>query len=93
MNDVEIYFQATMGDHLASVSRMGALSKRGTKYLKHPTRKGEQVGWYGASGECGYFVWEFTPSFVKECLEASKNGRNALSDYISMIENRYFPRM
>ena len=93
MNDVERYFQATMvGLDEANPDRpcrMGVLSERGQKYLKHPAKKGVQVGWYSTN----VAIWEFTPEFVQECFDASNSGRNALTDYMTMIDNRMHPRM
>jgi hypothetical protein len=45
--------------------------------LTHPTREGEIVGCYT------WAEYVFTPGFVKECFEASKDGENALVAYIN----------
>jgi hypothetical protein len=86
VNDLEEFLKATTDGYKYNGPpdpiKMGELptwddgSLRGQP-LMHPARKGEVVGCY---------TWRdyvFTPGFVKECFEASKNGENALVAYIN----------
>jgi len=92
MNELESYLQATLettegndwNDCIHVVSRLtiGDQSTWRTRkdwLLKHPTRKGEVVGCIMRPNEW----FEFTASFVRECFEASKDGKNQLIGFIN----------
>jgi hypothetical protein len=89
MNDIEKFFYDTMVEKYGPKAiepgfcGMGDLDM---EYLDsksmHPTRKDEAVYCH-----CGVScnIHQFTSSFVKECFEASKDGKNALEDFLYII--------
>jgi hypothetical protein len=87
MNDIEEFVRATYDDISYPIT-MGVLptNEDGSLWrrtLMHPTRKDEVVG-------CFSWDWYvFAPGFVKECLDASKDGKNMLVAYIK--DNRPCP--
>jgi len=86
MNELENYLLATVDAKPMFYGKQGkciAMSDPTTwegyaHEIMHPTREGEVVG-------CFHFDWtyDFTPAFVKECFEASKDGGNPLIDVIN----------
>jgi hypothetical protein len=90
MNDIEKFFYDSMIEYFGPEAikpgfcGMGELEPSHF-YIScaprpHPTREDEDVYcFYYCSGT----THQFTPSFVKECFEASKDGKNALVDYLN----------
>jgi hypothetical protein len=88
MNDIEKFFYDSMAEFGGPLALepgffgMGEVSRSSIGHVvgMHPTREDEVV--YVPYDVVSGNTHQFTPSFVKECFEASKGGKNALLDYL-----------
>lgn len=88
MDDLAGYLEATaeeMPGYISGVALVGdapsAWNDDGC-LLMHPTRKGEVVG------HRLFWDYEFTTSFARECMDASKDGENLLIQFMV----KHFPK-
>jgi len=85
---IHVYSRLTLADPQEWAEAMELVRLRGAEWaarakgiylLAHPKRKGEWVGRV-RQGE----VWiEFTPQFVRECMEAARHGDNPLIGFVN----------